>query len=158
MIKCFNSSGWPGSWFEFHAMFKPLTDAGFDVVAPSLPGYGFSEAPHEKGFGPVHIAEAMDLLMRTLGYTSFVAQGGDWGSMITMSLAKLSSMGQRTACVATHCNMVSAGPPSKEVMATLPELSDFDKLGLAGGAEYVSSSNNHSCTTMHIVEPHYFVG
>ena len=51
--------------------------------------------------------------------------------MITMSLAKLSSMGQRTACVATHCNMVSAGSPPKDVLATLPLLSDFDRLGLA---------------------------
>jgi hypothetical protein len=88
--------GWPGSWYEFHAMFKPLTDAGFDVVAPSLPGYGFSEAPHERHFGPIHIAETMDLLMRTLGYSSFVAQGGDWGSSITISLAKLASLGKRT--------------------------------------------------------------
>jgi hypothetical protein len=64
--------------------------------------------------------------------------------MITMSLAKLSSMGQRTACVATHCNMVSAGPPPKDVLATLPLLSSFDRLGLAGGAEYALNDAGYS--------------
>ena len=136
--------GWPGSFFEFHSIFKPLVDAGFDVIAPSLPGYGFSEAPHERHFGPIHMAEAMDLLMRTLGYPWYVAQGGDWGSMITMSLAKLSSLGKRTACRAAHCNMVSAGPPPKEVMANLPPLSDWDKQGLARAAEYQQNDAGYS--------------
>lgn len=136
--------GWPGSWYEFHRMFQPLTEAGFDVVAPSLPGYGFSEAPHERHFGPIHIAETMDLLMRTLGYTNFVAQGGDWGSSITMSLAKLASLGKRTACIAAHCNMVSAAPPPPNVRKSLPDPTDFDKLGMAGGAEYQLNDSGYS--------------
>lgn len=136
--------GWPGSWYEFHRILKPLTEAGFDVVAPSLPGYGFSEAPHERHFGPIHMAETMDLLMRTLGYASFVAQGGDWGSSITMSLAKLSSLGQRTGCVAAHCNMVSAARPPSDVLKTLPELTEFDKLGMKGGADYQQHDSGYS--------------
>ena len=107
-------------------------------------GYGFSEAPHERHFGPIHMAETMDLLMRTLGYDTFVAQGGDWGSSITIGLAKLSSLGQRPGCIAAHCNMVSAGPPPKEVMETLPPLTDWDKQGMAGGAEYQLNDSGYS--------------
>jgi pimeloyl-ACP methyl ester carboxylesterase len=84
--------GWPGSIIEMLNVIGPLTDPtahggdaedAFDVVVPSMPGYGFSERPSTTGWDPVHIAEAWIALMRRLGYTRFVAQGGDWGAQIT---------------------------------------------------------------------------
>jgi pimeloyl-ACP methyl ester carboxylesterase len=84
--------GWPGSIVEMLNVIGPLSDPtahggdaadAFDVVVPSMPGYGFSAKPRTTGWDPVHIAEAWIALMRRLGYTRFVAQGGDWGAQIT---------------------------------------------------------------------------
>ncbi len=84
--------GWPGSIIEMLNVIGPLTDPtahggnaedAFDVVVPSMPGYGYSEKPSTTGWGPVHIADAWIQLMRRLGYTRYVAQGGDWGAQIT---------------------------------------------------------------------------
>jgi pimeloyl-ACP methyl ester carboxylesterase len=84
--------GWPGSVVEMLNVIGPLTDPtahggdaedAFDVVVPSMPGYGFSGKPTATGWDPVHIADAWITLMRRLGYTRFVAQGGDWGGQIT---------------------------------------------------------------------------
>jgi pimeloyl-ACP methyl ester carboxylesterase len=84
--------GWPGSVVEMLNVVGPLADPtahdgdaadAFDVVVPSMPGYGFSEKPSATGWDPVHIASAWIALMRRLGYTRFVAQGGDWGAQIT---------------------------------------------------------------------------
>jgi pimeloyl-ACP methyl ester carboxylesterase len=84
--------GWPGSIVEMLNVVGPLSDPtkhggdaedAFDVVVPSMPGYGFSEKPSATGWDPVHIANAWIALMRRLGYTRFVAQGGDWGAQIT---------------------------------------------------------------------------
>jgi pimeloyl-ACP methyl ester carboxylesterase len=84
--------GWPGSVIEMLNVIGPLSDPpahggdaadAFDVVVPSMPGYGFSAKPAKTGWDPVHIAEAWITLMRRLGYTRFVAQGGDWGAQIT---------------------------------------------------------------------------
>ena len=84
--------GWPGSIIEMLKVIGPLSDptahggdAGdaFDIVVPSIPGYGFSGKPTAPGWDPVHIADAWIALMRRLGYTHFVAQGGDWGAQIT---------------------------------------------------------------------------
>jgi pimeloyl-ACP methyl ester carboxylesterase len=84
--------GWPGSIVEMLSVVGPLSDPtkhggdtedAFDVVVPSMPGYGFSEKPSATGWDPVHIANAWIALMRRLGYTRFVAQGGDWGAQIT---------------------------------------------------------------------------
>ena len=84
--------GWPGSFIEMLNVIGPLSDPtahggdaedAFDVVVPSMPGYGFSERPATTGWDPVHIAEAWIELMRRLGYSRFVAQGGDWGAQIT---------------------------------------------------------------------------
>jgi len=84
--------GWPGSVVEMLNVVGPLSDPpayggdaedAFDVVVPSMPGYGFSEKPSASGWDPVHIAKAWIALMRRLGYTRFVAQGGDWGAQIT---------------------------------------------------------------------------
>ncbi|HUK94077.1 MAG TPA: alpha/beta fold hydrolase [Gaiellaceae bacterium] len=84
--------GWPGSIIEMLNVIGPLSDPtahggdaedAFDVVVPSMPGYGFSAKPTTTGWGPVHIARAWITLMKGLGYTRFVAQGGDWGAQIT---------------------------------------------------------------------------
>jgi pimeloyl-ACP methyl ester carboxylesterase len=84
--------GWPGSIVEMLNIIGPLTDPtasdgdasdAFDVVVPSMPGYGFSGKPTGTGWDPVHIADAWITLMRRLGYARFVAQGGDWGAQTT---------------------------------------------------------------------------
>ena len=84
--------GWPGSVIEMLNVIGPLSDPtahggdpadAFDVVVPSMPGYGYSAKPTATGWDPVHIAGAWITLMRRLGYTRFVAQGGDWGAQIT---------------------------------------------------------------------------
>jgi pimeloyl-ACP methyl ester carboxylesterase len=83
--------GWPGSIVEQLKIIEPLTDPtayggtesdAFDVVIPSMPGYGFSGKPTEKGWGPDHIARAWGVLMNRLGYDKYVATGGDWGGQI----------------------------------------------------------------------------
>jgi pimeloyl-ACP methyl ester carboxylesterase len=84
--------GWPGSIFEELKLIGPLTDPvayggkpedAFDVVIPSLPGYGFSGKPTTTGWNTDRIARAWDTLMKRLGYTRYVAQGGDWGSKVS---------------------------------------------------------------------------
>ncbi|MGF9760737.1 epoxide hydrolase family protein [Microvirga sp. 0TCS3.31] len=88
--------GWPGSMIEQLKIIAPLTDPtthggraedAFDVVIPSLPGYGFSGQPTTTGWDPQHIARAWVELMRRLGYTRFVAQGGDWGDAVSEQMA-----------------------------------------------------------------------
>ena len=78
--------GWPGSFAEVRKILPLLTKAGFDVVAPSLPGYGFSSYPEMAGFKHEHTAETMLRLMGVLGYQSFCVQGGDWGSDIARTM------------------------------------------------------------------------
>ncbi|MGB8290036.1 MAG: epoxide hydrolase, partial [Rhizobium ruizarguesonis] len=84
--------GWPGSVFENLKIIGPLTDPtahggraedAFDVVIPSMPGYGFSGKPTGTGWGPDRIARAWAELMKRLAYSSYVAQGGDWGSPVS---------------------------------------------------------------------------
>jgi pimeloyl-ACP methyl ester carboxylesterase len=96
------SHGWPGSVFELLKIVGPLTNPtafggraedAFDVVIPSLPGYGFSGKPTEAGWGPNHIARAWDVLMKRLGYTRYVAQGGDWGAVITEAMGRQAPAG-----------------------------------------------------------------
>src|SRR5215217_7081818 len=88
--------GWPGSIIEQLKIISPLTDPtahggsaedAFDVVIPSMPGYGFSGKPTSVGWDPARIARAWTVLMKRLGYTRFVAQGGDWGSAVTEQMA-----------------------------------------------------------------------
>ena len=89
--------GWPGSVIEQLKIIGPLTDPtahgaeasdAFHLVIPSLPGYGFSGKPESPGWGPEQIARAWDTLMTRLGYTSYVAQGGDWGAIISEVLVR----------------------------------------------------------------------
>ncbi|WP_228551943.1 epoxide hydrolase family protein [Mumia zhuanghuii] len=80
--------GWPGSVVEFLDVITPLTEAGFDCVVPSLPGYGWSDKPTSPGWGVDRIARAWAQLMARLGYTRYGAQGGDWGTSVTASLAQ----------------------------------------------------------------------
>ncbi|KAI9022444.1 epocide hydrolase domain-containing protein [Hyaloraphidium curvatum] len=106
--------GWPGSFVEFLNIVPLLaepTDSrhqAFHVVVPSLPGYGFSEAPKKLGYGPIAIARACDELMGALGYNCYASQGGDWGGFITRCLA--AEFPHR--CRAIHLNMISAPEPT----------------------------------------------
>jgi epoxide hydrolase len=85
--------GWPGSFVEFLAVIQPLVDPddpddAFDVVVPSLPGYGYSDRPSEPGWNLARTARAWDSLMGVLGYERYGAQGGDWGAMLTTTIAR----------------------------------------------------------------------
>ena len=106
--------GWPGSVVEFQKVIEPLThpeDHGgsandaFHVVCPSLPGYGFSDKPGKPGCGVGEIAKMWNELMLRLGYTEYVAQGGDWGSAVTTAIG-MQNLGN---CTAIHVNMPNAG-------------------------------------------------
>ena len=108
--------GWPGSIVEFLDVIPRLTEPekyggsaedAFHVVAPSLPGYGFSEAAREPGMNTRAIAQRHSRLMALLGYDSYLCQGGDWGAMITRQLADLDS----AHCKAVHFNMLLAPMP-----------------------------------------------
>ncbi|KAI0927453.1 hypothetical protein AcV5_007992 [Taiwanofungus camphoratus] len=106
--------GWPGHYLEVRKLLPLLTSASpdhpsFHVVAPSLPGFGFSEAPSKKGFCGTQYAEVANKLMIALGYNEYVVQGGDWGSLIARKLA--SAYGPRSV-KAWHTNMPSMPRPS----------------------------------------------
>ncbi|WP_019832053.1 epoxide hydrolase family protein [Sphingomonas sp. PR090111-T3T-6A] len=111
--------GWPGSIIEQTKVIGPLTDPtayggkasdAFDVVIPSLPGYGFSGKPTTTGWDPQHIARAWAILMKRLGYTRYVAQGGDWGNAVTEQMA----LQRPTGLIGIHTNMPAAVPPEIE--------------------------------------------
>lgn len=102
--------GWPGSIVEFHKVIEPLTEAGFDVVCPSLPGYGFSGKPTAAGWGIEKIAQAWNALMTRLGYDRYGAQGGDWGAAVTTQIGR--NVG---SCVGIHVNMPIAQPPAEGI-------------------------------------------
>jgi len=124
--------GWPGSIIEQLKIIGPLTDPtahggkaedAFDVVIPSIPGYGFSGKPTSPGWDPVHIARAWVVLMKRLGYTKFVAQGGDWGAII------VDWMGLQAApeLLGIHTNMPGIFPADIDgaAFAGLPAPSGF---------------------------------
>jgi pimeloyl-ACP methyl ester carboxylesterase len=107
--------GWPGSILEQIKIIGPLTDPtayggkaedAFDVVIPSLPGYGFSGRPTATGWEPVHIARAWIDLMKRLGYKKFVAQGGDWGNAISETMALMAP----PELLGIHTNMPATVP------------------------------------------------
>lgn len=107
--------GWPGSVFELLKVIGPLTDPtayggraedAFDVVIPSMPGYGFSGKPVGTGWGPDRIAGAWDVLMKRLGYTRYVSQGGDWGSVVAHAQGRQAPQG----LLGIHVNMPATVP------------------------------------------------
>ena len=117
--------GWPGSIIEQLKIIDPLTNPtdhggtaadAFDVVIPSLPGHGFSGKPTATGWDPIRIARAWTVLMKRLGYTRFVAQGGDWGNAVTEQMALLAP----PELLGIHTNMPASVPPG------------IDKAALAG--------------------------
>jgi len=108
--------GWPGSVFEQIKLIGPLTDPtafggqaedGFDVVIPSLPGFGFSARPTEVGWGLERIGRAWDVLMKRLGYTRYVAQGGDWGAGVVEAMGRQAPAG----LLGIHTNLPATFPP-----------------------------------------------
>jgi pimeloyl-ACP methyl ester carboxylesterase len=116
------SHGWPGSIIEQLKIIEPLTDPtahggsasdAFHVVIPSLPGYGFSGKPTSTGWGPQRIARAWDVLMKRLGYTRYVAQGGDWGAVIVDQMGVQAPQG----LLGIHTNMAGVIPPAIDAAA-----------------------------------------
>src|SRR3984893_7316761 len=115
--------GWPGSIVEQLKIIDPLTNPtahggkesdAFDVVVPSIPGYGFSGKPTTTGWDPQHIARAWIVLMKRLGYAKFVAQGGDWGAVITEQMGLQAPPG----LIGVHTNMPATIPD--DIAKTLP--------------------------------------
>jgi pimeloyl-ACP methyl ester carboxylesterase len=107
--------GWPGSVFELLKTVGPLTDPAsyggraedaFDLVLPSIPGFGFSGKPKQTGWNPERIAQAWSELMKRLGYTRYVAQGGDWGAPISNALARQAPAG----LLGIHVNLPATLP------------------------------------------------
>ena len=143
--------GWPGSVIELLKVIGPLTDPtahggsaedAFDVVIPSIPGFGFSGKPTSPGWDPEHIARAWAELMKRLGYTRWVAQGGDWGSPITSSMARQGAAG----LLGIHLNLPAAIPP--EVAAALAGgpapagLSEKERAALEGSIAYAMKGSS----------------
>ncbi|MEX2256811.1 MAG: epoxide hydrolase family protein [Acidimicrobiia bacterium] len=136
--------GWPGSIVEFLDVIPRLTDPeahggeaadAFHVVAPSLPGYGFSEPTRTPGWDPWRIARAFVALLDRLRYSRYGAQGGDWGSQVTMRIGALDP----DHCVAIHLNMAFADPPGEKV-----PLSDDDEAALAAMQQFVREETGYA--------------
>ena len=161
--------GWPGSIIEQLKIIDPLTNPtahggsasdAFDLVIPSLPGYGFSGKPTAPGWTPVTIARAWATLMRRLGYTRYVAQGGDWGNAVSEVMA----LQQPAGLLGIHTNMAATVPAdvSKALSAgslqpaglsadekhAWDQLDDFYKHGLA----YAQEMSNRPQTLYGIVD------
>ena len=160
--------GWPGSVIEQLKIIEPLTNPtahggtaadAFDLVIPSLPGYGFSEKPPAEGWNPPRIARAWAVLMQRLGYNRYVAQGGDWGNAVTENMA----LQQPAGLIGIHTNMPATVPAeiSKSLAAGTPppglsaderkawdQLDFFNKNGLG----YAIEMNNRPQTLYGIVD------
>ena len=139
--------GWPGSIIEFLQVIDPLVDPtahggkadeAFHVVIPSLPGFGFSDKPSQSGWGLPRIADAWALMMQRLGYSRYVAQGGDWGAGVTTWMARKRSSG----LAAIHLNLPILFPPpppppggyTAEEQPVLAQLGKYESDGSAYGS------------------------
>jgi len=139
--------GWPGSIIEQMKIIDPLTNPtahggsasdAFHIVVPSMPGYGFSGKPTTTGWGPERIASAWTVLMKRLGYSKFVAQGGDWGAVIT----DLMGVQAPPELLGIHTNMPGAVPADiyRAVLSGAPMPSGFSD------TKRLPSRGSNSCT------------
>jgi pimeloyl-ACP methyl ester carboxylesterase len=138
--------GWPGSIMELLKVIDPLTDPvalggraedAFDLVIPSIPGFGFSGKPGGTGWDPDHVAQAWAELMKRLGYTRYVAQGGDWGAPITSAMARQKPAG----LLGIHVNLPATVPADvqKTINAGEPApagLSDVEKAAFESVSDF----------------------
>jgi epoxide hydrolase len=139
--------GWPGSVVEFLDVIPQLTHPeehggtagdGFHVVAPSLPGYGFSEPTRTTGWDATRVARAFIELMRRLGYERYLAQGGDWGAQVATRIGAIDP----EHCVALHLNMpIGERPDKTDEPVALP---DSDRAGLAALAEFQREESGYA--------------
>jgi pimeloyl-ACP methyl ester carboxylesterase len=139
------SHGWPGSVVEFHKIIDALADPeahggkaedAFHVVAPSLPGYGFSGKPTSTGTSVETIGRMWGKLMARLGYDKYYAQGGDWGSMVTQSIG----VTETEHCAGIHINMPIVGPDPD----TMNDLTEAEQSALQGMAFYNEWDSGYS--------------
>jgi epoxide hydrolase len=137
--------GWPGSIVEFLEVIGPLTDPAahggdpadaFDVVCPSLPGYGFSDKPTATGWGVERIARAWAELMARLGYDRYGAQGGDWGAGVTTSIG----LQDPAHLAGIHLNMVTVRPIAED----LERLTDTEHAALDSMKHYTDWDSGYS--------------
>ena len=135
--------GWPGSVVEFWKVIGPLTDPrshggkaedAFHLVVPSLPGYGFSDAP--PNWDTLHIAKAWRTLMARLGYARYVAQGGDWGAAVTAELAAL----EPPQLAGIHLNLVMVIPDETD----LANLTETEKEIIARNTEFNDNGQGYA--------------
>lgn len=140
--------GWPGSIFELVKIIGPLTDPtsyggsaedAFDLVLPSMPGYGFSGKPTSTGWDADHIATAWDVLMKRLGYKKYVSQGGDWGSVVADKMAHQKPEG----LLGIHVNMPATVPAN---VATALKNGDPAPAGLSEKEKAAFNSLNNLYT------------
>lgn len=140
--------GWPGSIFELLKVVGPLTDPtsyggkaedAFDLVLPSMPGYGFSGKPTGAGWGPDRIGAAWDVLMKRLGYKHYVSQGGDWGSVIADAMGRQAPEG----LLGIHVNMPATVPAD---VAKALKNGDPEPAGLSAKEQAAFQSLNHLYT------------
>ena len=137
--------GWPGSVVEFLKVVGPLTDPAahggdprdaFHLVCPTLPGFGFSGKPTATGWNIQRIGQAWGELMARLGYARYVAQGGDWGSMVTHSMA----LTETAHCAGIHVNMPLVTPTAD----SRSNLTAFEQAAIAGGKHYWEWDSGYS--------------
>jgi epoxide hydrolase len=136
--------GWPGSVVEFLDVIEPLRNPSahggdpaeaFHVVCPTLPGYGFSDKPAQAGWNVGRIADCWAGLMAALGYPRYGAQGGDWGSAVTVRLG----VQDADHCAGIHLNMVTVGPPHGA-----SEHTEAEQAALASLAHYQEWDSGYS--------------
>lgn len=137
--------GWPGSIVEFQKVIEALTDPtkhggsasdAFHVVCPSLPGFGFSDKPVTPGWNVERIGRAWGALMQRLGYAKYVAQGGDWGAMVTTAIG----LNDTANCLGIHLNMPIVMPDPE----TMGDLTDREKSALSGLKNYADWESGYS--------------